>query len=287
MRLSLKQIEVFRAIMLAGSISGAAKMLFVSQPAVSRLISYTEQSLGLVLFERIKGKLYPTPEAHLLFDEVNLLFEKVERIQNLTDDLVHNRLGQLRIACSPNLGLNLIPHSFMSFRKKFPSIRLILNTMVPGMLEKAIISKQSEIGIAYLLEPHPMLETKVLFHNDLVVALPNGHPKADAESLHLEDLVEENVIGYGEDLPIGRLIQMAFNEHGIDILPNVEVRQIHVACAMVQAGAGIAIVDHASICGPTWGDVNFVPLTPQLRALSASYTSHMSRCLELHRNTAN
>ncbi|NOJ99318.1 LysR family transcriptional regulator, partial [Corallococcus coralloides] len=69
MRLNLKQIEVFRAIMLTGSISGAAKLLHVSQPAVSRLIGYTEQRLGLSLFERIKGRLYPTPEARHLFIE--------------------------------------------------------------------------------------------------------------------------------------------------------------------------------------------------------------------------
>lgn len=63
MRINLRQIEVFRAIMMTGSISGAAKLLNVSQPAISRLISYTETRVGLVLFERIKGRLYPTPEA--------------------------------------------------------------------------------------------------------------------------------------------------------------------------------------------------------------------------------
>ena len=55
MQLNLRQIEVFRAIMLTGSISGAAKLLNVSQPAVSRLIAYTESRVGLMLFERIKG----------------------------------------------------------------------------------------------------------------------------------------------------------------------------------------------------------------------------------------
>ncbi|MET5019937.1 LysR family transcriptional regulator, partial [Burkholderia pseudomallei] len=62
MRLNLRPIEVFRAIMLTGSISGAAKLLHVSQQAVSRLISYAEQRLGLAQFESIKGRLYPTPE---------------------------------------------------------------------------------------------------------------------------------------------------------------------------------------------------------------------------------
>jgi DNA-binding transcriptional LysR family regulator len=65
--LNLRQIEVFRATMLTGSISSAAKMLHVSSPAVSRLISNTEQRLGLTFFKRIKGRLYPTPEARRLF----------------------------------------------------------------------------------------------------------------------------------------------------------------------------------------------------------------------------
>ena len=75
MKLNLRQIEVFRAIMLSGSISGASKLLFVSQPAVSRLIAYTEQRLGLMLFQRIKGRLYPTPEARRLFVEVTALYQ--------------------------------------------------------------------------------------------------------------------------------------------------------------------------------------------------------------------
>ena len=61
MKINLRQIEVFRAIMLTHSMSGAAKALHVSQPAISRLVSHTEQRLGLKLFERIKGRLYPTP----------------------------------------------------------------------------------------------------------------------------------------------------------------------------------------------------------------------------------
>ncbi|KAG1251045.1 hypothetical protein G6F68_012483 [Rhizopus microsporus] len=69
MRFKLRQMEVFRAVMLTGSMNGAAKLLFVSQPAVSRLIAHTEQSLGLQLFARDKGKLTPTPEAHRRFEE--------------------------------------------------------------------------------------------------------------------------------------------------------------------------------------------------------------------------
>ena len=90
MKLNLRQIEVFRAIMLSGSISGASKLLFVSQPAVSRLIAYTEQRLGLMLFQRIKGRLYPTPEARRLFVEVTALYQNVQRVNEVADNLAEN-----------------------------------------------------------------------------------------------------------------------------------------------------------------------------------------------------
>ena len=86
MRFKLRQMEVFRAVMLTGSMNGAA-LLFVSQPAVSRLIAHAEQSLGLQLFARDKGKLTPTPEAQRLFEEVGPLFEEALRIDELARDL--------------------------------------------------------------------------------------------------------------------------------------------------------------------------------------------------------
>lgn len=61
--LNLRQIEVFRAVMITGSINGAAQLLYVSQPAVSRMLSHTEARIGFQLFERVKGWLYPSPEA--------------------------------------------------------------------------------------------------------------------------------------------------------------------------------------------------------------------------------
>src|SRR5476649_2882620 len=130
MRLNLKQIEVFRAIMLTGSISGAAKLLHVSQPAVSRLISYTEQRLGLLLFQRIKGRLYPTPEARRLFEEVSAVYQSVQRV----NDLAENRIGQLRIASSPNLGQSLMPRAVAIFCQRYPEVRIVLHTLIPSVM---------------------------------------------------------------------------------------------------------------------------------------------------------
>src|SRR6185369_588959 len=126
MKLNLRQIEVFRAVMVSGSISGASKLLYVSQPAISRLMSHTEQRLGLELFRRTKGRLYPTPEARRLLGEVNVVYEGIERVNEIAEDLAANRTGSLRITCSPNLGQTVLPRAIASFRAAHPAVRVVV-----------------------------------------------------------------------------------------------------------------------------------------------------------------
>ena len=80
--MNLRQIEVFRAVMLAGSVTDAARMLHVSQPGISRMLGHIELQLGVRLFERGRGKLRPTPEAHALYAEVEQVYRGVQRIDD-------------------------------------------------------------------------------------------------------------------------------------------------------------------------------------------------------------
>src|SRR5579864_4685763 len=70
MPLTHRHIEVFRALMTAGSVTKAAEMLFTSQPTLSRELARMEQTIGFALFERVHGRLRPTMPALTLFDEI-------------------------------------------------------------------------------------------------------------------------------------------------------------------------------------------------------------------------
>ncbi|WP_323121219.1 LysR family transcriptional regulator [Burkholderia alba] len=266
MRLNLRQIEVFRAIMLTGSISGAAKLLHVSQPAVSRLISYAEQRLGLALFERIKGRLYPTPEAQRLFVEVNAVYQGVQRVNEVAEDLIENRMGHLRIACSPNLGQSLLPLAIARFYERFPDVRIILHTMIPGVLLQAVLTQQVELGIAFLEDSHPNVESIPLYENRMVAAVPAAHPFAARDTLAIRDLADTPLIGYGSDIPLGQLMRRLFHDEGLVPQVKVEVQQAHVACALVQAGTGIALIDELTVNGPVWPHIVVKPILPTLAA---------------------
>lgn len=264
MRLNLRQIEVFRTIMLTHSISGAAKVLHVSQPAVSRLISHTEQRLGLRLFERIKGRLYPTPEAKQLFVEVNAVYNSVQRVNEVAEDLIEHRSGLLRIACSANLSQSLLPKAISAFLQRYPDVRIVLQTIAPHALVQNLFALQVELGIAYMPITHPSLAMELLYENRIVAVLPASHPLAARPQLHIDDLVDEPFIGYASDIPVGRLVRQLFADAQRYPQPRVEVQQVHVACALVEAGVGIALADEQTVQGQNWRGIVTRPVVPNI-----------------------
>jgi molybdenum-dependent DNA-binding transcriptional regulator ModE len=98
----LRQIEVFHAIYTSGSMTNAARLLNVSQPSVSKVLAHAEQQLGYLLFDRVKGKLVATPEADRLFGLVSNVYEHVEQLRHVAENLRASDVGKVRIAASPH-----------------------------------------------------------------------------------------------------------------------------------------------------------------------------------------
>ena len=266
MKMNLRQIEVFRAVMLTGSISGASKLLYVSQPAISRLMSHTEQSLGLELFRRVKGRLHPTPEARRLLGEVNVVYEGIERVNEIAEDLATNRTGSLRISCSPNLGQTVLPRAIASFRAAHPAVRIVVRTQIPGNMLRALLSGQAELAVSNMPLAHPNLESRLLVKNPMVALVPAGHPLSGRSYVRPAELAGEPLIGYGADVPFGLLVREMFGSGFDDLDMRIEVEQAHVARALAQAGAGIALVDAMTVFGQAWPNIVAIPIRTKVNA---------------------
>lgn len=264
MRMNLRQIEVFRTIMVTRSMTGAAKALHVSQPAVSRLVSHTELRLGLKLFERIKGRLYPTPEAEQLFAEVTAVYNSVQRVNQVAEDLLDHRSGLLRVACSANLSQSLMPRAIGDFMKRHPKVRILLQTESPQAVLQHLFAQQVDIGVAYMPIAHPAVSMELLYENRMVAVLPADHRLAGRREVHIDDLVDEPFIGYSGDISFGQLVRQLFEK--AERLPQarIEVEQVHVACELVATGVGIALADAQTIEGREWRGIVARPVAPHV-----------------------
>ena len=262
--MNLRQIEVFRAVMMAGSVSGAAQLLHVSQPAVSRLIAYTETRLGFPLFQRLRGRLHPTPEARKLFDEVEVLYQNVQRINNLAGDMANQASGILRIACSPSLSYALMPMAIAAFARHHPDVKVTLDGMLAEALADAVLTQRVDIAVAIVPLEHPRIQIHKLFRNHIVAALPPEHPLMRRKRLRITDLRDERVIGYSTETPLAHAIGRLYD--GAHLAPRwvAEVKQTQVACAMVQQGLGIALVDEQAQLGNAWPGLQIREITPSI-----------------------
>ena len=119
----LRHIEVFNAVMLTGSVSAAARMINVTQPAVSRTLQHAELQLGFALFQRERGRLKPTVEAQTLYPLIERLFSQLDEVQRLSASLQAGRgKGELRVLTVLALSYEVFPRAMQLFRAKYPGV---------------------------------------------------------------------------------------------------------------------------------------------------------------------
>lgn len=263
MAMNLRQIEMFRAVMVTGSISGAARLLSVSQPAISRLLSYTEDRLGLTLFERVKGRVQPTPEARQLFAEAELVHQGVTRVNDMAEELRRGSAGSIRLLASPSVGHMLVPKAIGRFRQSHPDVRVDFEILTLAELIARIASHRADLAVTSMAVEDPSVKATQIAEGRLRVIFPEGHPLGSKRVVKPADLVPYPIIGYGSQTPYGMVVNRALGATPKPIRFNAQVRFTPNACSLVQAGGGIAIVDDFVLVDNAWPNIRSRPLVPK------------------------
>lgn len=244
--MNLRQIEVFRAVMIAGSITDAARALHVSQPGVSRLVRHLEIQLGVALFERRKGRLHPTPEAHTLYAQIERVYRGVLQVQDVAAHLRHGADAPLRVLASSNVSLQLVPQAIAALVAGQPRLRVSFEMLAPREISRRLVAEDADLGFSSATIEHPALETREIGTWRILCAMPSTHPLARQTRVRLTDVLRERLVLYGPDAPQSATINGWLDQHGIARHAAVEVRSGYAACALAAAGAGIAFVDELS-----------------------------------------
>lgn len=243
--MNLRQIEVFRAIMLTGSFTAAAALLHVSQPGISRSARHLELQLGVSLFEHKRGRIKPTPEAHALHGEIERSYRGVQAIQQFAAGLKSGTRIILRTVCSPNVGLKLVPSALaeLAVSQSFAALSLEVLPRAEQMID-ALVTEQADLGITAVALDHALLESQAVGSWNLVCAFPKGHLLEAKRALRLRDLLDHPLVSFHTDTLQGRITSDWFAKLDATPKASVQVRSGHSACALVASGAGIAIVDN-------------------------------------------
>jgi len=261
----LRQIEVFHAVYSCGSMTNAAAKLSVSQPSVSKVLAHAEQQLGYRLFDRVKGKLIPTPEAHQLFKHVRAVYVDVDRLRHVAKNLKASSAGRIRVASTPAFGLEILPRAIATFREQHPDAVFEIETLHLDEIHHALQESRIDIGLAFDPSRQPGIKRKKLARSRFVVLAPDTAEFEGKTSLSINDLSGRPFIGLNGRGPLGQLLLKSL-ESG-DVEPSVVAwtETYHIAKALVASGAGITIADEITAQSTLGGNVVKIPLEPAIK----------------------
>lgn len=258
--MNLRQIEVFRAVMLAGSVTDAARLLHVSQPGISRMLAHIELQLGLRLFERKKGRLLPTPEAQALYEEVSEVYGGIRRVTERAEELKSGARLSLRVLASPSTALVAVPRAVAALASEYPAARIYLETLPTREMLGRLIRREADLAISTIPTDNALLASKAIGQWRLVCVFPRGHALSSKRLLRPRDVLNERLISFSRDTPQGRIIADWCASSQVEAASSVEVRSGQMACALAACGAGIAIVDDLTARACRSDELDFRPI---------------------------
>ncbi len=266
--MNLRQIEIFHAVYINGSVSAAARALGVSQPSVSKTLKHAEDNIGFRLFDRRHGRLLPTADAKALFGEVSEIQTRIAALKQTSRNIRLGNGGALRVSALPSLGLGVLPEAVARYLERHPSATFDLDTMHHADVARMLFDQSSDVVIAFEPPVGLPVATRWLGEGELGVLSRKGDPPPAAshagERKALSALSGMPIISIAQSGPIGEIIAREMARLEIEVQETISARTFYVAAALVRCGVGSALIDNFTAQAMAGPGLVFSPLRPAL-----------------------
>jgi len=242
MSLRFRQLQALHATIEAGTVSAAATQLAISQPGVSNLLAQLERQTRVKLFERIRGRLVPTPEADILYREIDVVVRGLDNVNQTAQDLQNKKAGQLQVASQHSMSFGFMPKLIARFARDYPELPISFQSQYSSVIQDWVLSGLFEIGVCEMPPLHDALDYHPI-RVETLLAMPEGSPLAAHEVLTPELLAGESFIVMGPNHMTHRRLRAAFREAGLPLQTRVHTHLFKNVLSFVKEGMGVAILD--------------------------------------------
>jgi DNA-binding transcriptional LysR family regulator len=245
--MNLNQLRVFYEAAKAGSFTGAAKNLFITQPAVTAQMKTLEDQCNLKLFKKKGRKLFLTDEGSTLYDYVRRIFDYEKEVEVVIEELRELKRGILRLGTSKAYARYIMPFLISGFREAYPHIKVYLDEGSSLDMARSLQSLKNEVAVIARVEDDPDITYLPFSQEELLLVLPPQHPLGKKRSVAVEDLVSEPLImkelGSGTRKKVNELFEKR------RLAPNVlmETSNTEFIKQLVQRGEGLSFLVRDSV----------------------------------------
>lgn len=256
--LTLRQIEIFRAVMITKTVSAAARMLGTSQPGLSRMLGHMEDKLHFRLFDRTRGRLVPTQEAQILFGEIERIYKGIDDLTHVIQRLAKGEDKTFRVGASPSLGHSILPQMLARLTAAYPGLTIQFDILSVEQAADYLALQRGEYALTVFPIDHPNILSSRIGFGRMVCAVPSSHALAGRDRISVSDLAGEQLQSFRPDTPHGRTIAEMFARAGSEPEVATYIRFAETAVAFVANGMGIALVDSFTAMQPHADTVRFL-----------------------------
>jgi DNA-binding transcriptional LysR family regulator len=246
-----RQLQAFCAVVEKKSFSQAAEQLGVTQPAVSLQVRALEERVGQTLLDRSGRRVEPTEAGRRLYRSAQRMLVLEEQLMEevAADD---GRLaGTLSIGASTGPGAHLVPLLLCEFQREHPDLHVALSIWDTQTVIDRVADRQLEVGVVGALRRHRSLEFEPLVRDQIVLAVPPGHPAAGG-TISVEDLKKETLIVMQEGAGVRHVVEEELRRAGLrlrGVEPKLELGLQESIKSAVAGGYGVSFISKTAIEG--------------------------------------
>jgi DNA-binding transcriptional LysR family regulator len=246
-----RQLQAFCAVVDKKSFSQAADQLGVTQPAVSLQVRALEERVGRTLLDRSGRRVEPTEAGRRLYRSAQRMLALEEQLLDevAADDA--RLAGTLAIGASTGPGAHLVPLLLCEFQREHPDLRVSLSIWDTQTVIERVGDRQLEVGVVGALRRHRSLEFEPLFRDEIVLAVPPGHPAAGG-TISVDDLKKETLIVMQEGAGVRHVVEQELRRAGLRLRglePKLELGLQESVKSAVAAGYGVSFISRTAIEG--------------------------------------
>lgn len=245
--LNLRQLQSFITVARLGSFTRAARLLHLSQPALTKQIRQLEETLGVRLLDRTTRAVEPTRIGKELAPVVDQLLREIDAVVVNTKELAAKSRGVVRVAALPSISSAIIPATVARFQESFPGISVIPRDVLDQPIIAMVKAGAVDFGVGSLNETDPELRYTLLFTDRMRVVFPPGSALERKKTVRLKDLVGLPLVLMEPESSVRKLVDRAFESIGELVPPFLEVTYMPTAAGMVRAGLGITLLPTAAL----------------------------------------
>ncbi|GJH21695.1 LysR family transcriptional regulator [Caballeronia novacaledonica] len=240
-----RNLKYFLAVVDAGSVTRAAEVLDIAQPALSQALSRMERDLGVKLFERTRRGAQLTPAGEAIVEDIRLSVARIDAASHRAREIGAQRGGRLTIGFASAALFSLLPRAIAALREEVPNVELMLREM--SNAEQASALEKGTIDIGLLHTPVAVggrMREKMIARERLLAVLPLSFAIGDDGKVGLKDLSDAGLVWFPSDqLPVVRAgILSAFRKAGCEANVVQDANRSLTVLACVAAGCGASLL---------------------------------------------